>query len=231
MSDNHNSATARLVNTYDACPGVDIAVESPLAWSYLKRGAPAPGPDSQIILREQAARDHLILRGGAIVIDEAVRQVLGVNLPARPQQLTLGDDGTSSLQWLSPDEWLLIVPFGKAYTIERQLRAALSDASVAISEVSGGQTLIELSGDAEALQQLLMKSVIYDTHPQHFPPGKGVTTVFASTSVILRRPDNSRWELVVRRSFADYVYRWLLDAGDEFAIGVIRDTAQQGASA
>lgn len=231
MSDINNSAVNNSVNTYDACPGAGIVQESPLAWSYLNSGAPAPGPSSRIVMREQAARDHLILRGGAIVIDEAVRQVLGINLPARPQQLTLCDDGVSSLQWLSPDEWLLIVPFGQAYNIELELRAALGDASVAISEVSGGQTLLELSGDADALQQLLMKSVIYDTHPQHFPPGKGVTTVFAKTSLILRRPDDSRWELVVRRSFADYVYRWLLDAGDEFAIGVIRDGAQQGASA
>ncbi|MGM0616244.1 MAG: sarcosine oxidase subunit gamma family protein, partial [Pseudomonadota bacterium] len=50
----------------------------------------------------------------------------------------------------------------------------------------------------------------------------GVTTVFAKATVILRRPSETRWELVVRRSFADYTYRWLLDAGDEFAIGVER---------
>ena len=33
--------------------------------------------------------------------------------------------------------------------------------------------------------------------------GKGVTTVFGKTTVILRRPSEDRWELVVSRSFAD----------------------------
>ena len=67
-----------------------------------------------------------------------------------------------------------------------------------------------------------MKSVVYDVHPSHFPVGKGVTTVFAKATVILRRPSETRWELVVRRSFADYTYRWLLDTGEEYAIGVER---------
>ena len=41
-------------------------------------------------------------------------------------------------------------------------------------------------------------------------------------TAIVRRPSEERWELVVRRSFADYCYRWLLDAGEEYAIGVVR---------
>ncbi|ALM53507.1 sarcosine oxidase subunit gamma [Halomonas huangheensis] len=231
MSEQHIADNTGRANTWDACPDTGIALESPLAWSYHNVGAPAPGPNSRVTLRELSDRDHLILRGGAIVLDEAVRQVLDVGLPARPQQLTLCEDGISSVQWLSPDEWLVILPFGTAFRIENELRSALGDASVAISEVSGGQTLLELEGNAQALQELLMKSVIYDVHPQHFTPGKGVTTVFAKTNVILRRPDEARWELVVRRSFADYVYRWLLDAGDEFAIGVVKGGEQRGAAA
>jgi len=42
--------------------------------------------------------------------------------------------------------------------------------------------------------------------------------VFAKTTVLLRRPDAEHWELVIRRSFADYLYRWLLDAGEEYGI-------------
>nr|WP_300306543.1 sarcosine oxidase subunit gamma family protein [Halomonas sp.] len=211
-------------NTYDACPGADIAQESPLAWSFFNSGAPAPRPNSRVVLRELADRDHLILRGGAIVLDEAVRQVFGVSLPARPQQLVVFNGGVSSLQWLSPDEWLLIVPFGQAYRVETELRQVLGGASVAISDVSAGQTLVELHGEDLAMRELLMKSVAYDVHPRNFPPGKGVTVVMAKSSAILRRPDDSRWELVIRRSFADYLYRWLLDAGEEFEIGVDRNS-------
>ncbi|MDI5922212.1 sarcosine oxidase subunit gamma family protein [Halomonas sp. LR5S13] len=206
------------VATFDTRTDAKIPVESPLAYSYRRSGAPAPTGKSRVVLRERPFLGHLILRGGAIVLDEAVRQVLGVSLPGEPQGLVQDADAERSIQWLSPDEWLVIVPGGEEFELENRLREALGDAHFAISNASGGQTLVELEG--EAARELLMKSVIYDVHPSHFPVGKGVTTVFAKTTVILRRPDELRWELVVRRSFADYTYRWLLDAGDEYGIGV-----------
>ncbi|MFY0992559.1 sarcosine oxidase subunit gamma [Halomonas sp. C05BenzN] len=208
------------VNVYDSRADAAIPAESPLAWSFHHSGAPAASAASRVVMRECPFLGHLILRGGAIVLDEAVRDELGMNLPGRPQGLVLDGAGERSIQWLSPDEWLLIVPGGEAFALERRLRERLGDASFAIVDVSGGQTLLELQGGA--VPELLMKSVIYDVHPAHFPVGKGVTTVFAKTSVILRRPDETRWELVIRRSFADYCYRWLLDAGEEYAIGVVR---------
>ncbi|MBB3142896.1 sarcosine oxidase subunit gamma [Halomonas organivorans] len=208
------------VATFDTRTEAKIPVESPLAYSYRRSGAPAPTAKSRVVLRERPFLGHLVLRGGAIVLDEAVREVLGVSLPGEPQGLVHDAEGQRSVQWISPDEWLVIVPGGEEFELENRLRAALGDAHFAISNVGGGQTLVELEG--EAARELLMKSVIYDVHPSHFPVGKGVTTVFAKATVILRRPSEARWELVVRRSFADYTYRWLLDAGEEYAIGVER---------
>ncbi|WP_163557066.1 sarcosine oxidase subunit gamma family protein [Halomonas sp. NO4] len=205
---------------FDTRTDAAIAVESPLAYSYRRSGAPTPGPHSQVTIRERAFLGHLILRGGAIVLDEAVREVLGMNLPGKPQGLVHDASGERSIQWLSPDEWLLIVPGGEEFDFENRLREALGDARFAIVNVGGGQTLLELEGPKA--RELLMKSVVYDVHPDHFPVGKGVTTVFAKATAILRRPSDTRWELVLRRSFADYCYRWLLDAGEEYAIGVVR---------
>lgn len=213
---------------FDTRPAVEhaseIAVESPLAYSMQRSGAPKVKADTRVTLRERAFLGQLTLRGGAIVLDEALREVLGLGLPGEPLGLVQasfdGAAGECSIQWLSPDEWLLIVPGGEEFDVERRLREALGDAHFAISNVSGGQTLLELKG--EAAREVLMKSVAYDVHPRHFPVGKAVTTVFAKASVILRRPSEERWELVVRRSFADYTYRWLLDAGEEFGIGVER---------
>lgn len=216
--------TATWFNLYDTRPDAEVPAESPLAWSYHKTGRPAVSQKSRVVLREHAMLGHLILRGGAIVLDEAVRQVLGFGLPARPNTLTQDDGGQRSIQWLSPDEWLVIVPGGEEFELEGKLREALGGAhdsavkNYAIVNVSGGQTLIELEG--ECARELLMKSTPYDVHPDAFPVGKGVTTVFAKSSLILRRPSETRWELVLRRSFADYCYRWILDAGAEYAIGV-----------
>lgn len=210
--------TASWYNLYDARPQAEVPAESPLAWSYHHSGRPSVGEKSRVVLRERAMAGHLVLRGGAIVLDEAVRQVLGFGLPGRPNTLTLDESGKRSIQWLSPDEWLVIVPGGEEFTLEKRLREALGDAHYAIVNASGGQTLIELTGDKA--RELLMKSTPYDVHPEAFPVGKGVTTVFAKANLILRRPTEERWELVLRRSFADYLYRWILDAGAEYAIGV-----------
>ncbi|QTP57457.1 sarcosine oxidase subunit gamma family protein [Billgrantia antri] len=213
-----SDSTAIRANVYDVRPKTEVPAESPLAWSYHISGRPSVSQKSRVVLRERAMAGHLILRGGAIVLDEAVRGVLGFGLPARPNTLSLSDDGARSIQWLSPDEWLVIVPGGEEFTLERQLRESLGDAHYAIVNVSGGQTLLELEGDKA--RELLMKSTPYDVHPDAFPVGKGVTTVFAKANLILRRPTETRWELVLRRSFADYCYRWLLDAGAEYTIGV-----------
>ncbi|HBR1547947.1 TPA: sarcosine oxidase subunit gamma [Klebsiella pneumoniae] len=161
---------------------------------------------------------HLVLRGGAIDLDGALRHVLNLSLPGQPLSLTQDSTGSYSAQWLSPDEWLLIVPGGEEFAIENQLRERLADEHFAITNVSGGQTLLELRG--KEVRNLLKKSVVYDVDDQSFPAGKGVMTVFAKTTVILRRPAEDVWQLVVRRSFADYSYRWLLDAGHEYHLTV-----------
>ncbi|MCE0732319.1 sarcosine oxidase subunit gamma family protein [Halomonas sp. G15] len=206
------------VATFNTHPDASIPMESPLSVAFDTGSVPAATSGSRVLLKEQAFLGHLILRGGAIVLDEAVRKVLGISLPGQPLGLALDASGERSVQWLSPDEWLVIVPGGEELDIEQRLRDALGDAHYAIVDVSGGQTLVELSG--EKARELLMKSTPYDVHPEAFPVGKGVTTVFAKANLILRRPTEERWELVLRRSFADYVYRWILDAGAEYAIGV-----------
>ena len=206
------------VATFNTHPDTSIPMESPLSVAFNTGSVSAATSGSRVLLKEQAFLGHLILRGGAIVLDEAVRKVLGISLPGQPLGLALDASGERSVQWLSPDEWLVIVPGGEELDVEQRLRDALGDAHYAIVDVSGGQTLVELSG--EKARELLMKSTPYDVHPEAFPVGKGVTTVFAKANLILRRPTEERWELVLRRSFADYVYRWILDAGAEYAIGV-----------
>ncbi|ORM65421.1 sarcosine oxidase subunit gamma [Pantoea rodasii] len=204
-------------NVFNAHPSAAVASESPLVWSYAQTGVPKVANNSGITLRERSDFAHLTLRGAAIELDKALREVLQLSLPSQPLSLT--QIGEYSAQWMSPDEWLLIVPQGEEFAIEQQLRAAMGAAHYAIVSVGGGQMLLELSG--EQAINVLKKSVVYDVHPKNFPPGKGVMTCFATVTVILRRPTQDRWELVVRRSFADYSYRWLLDAGAEYGITVL----------
>ena len=202
------------VNPFASRPTDPARVESPL------QGLP-PRPltpdhaDSGVTLHECALLGHLIVRGDA----RDTRFVSGIeqtlNLPL-PGPLALSLDGQRSLQWLGPDEWLLIVPGGEEANVESNLRRALSGLHIAVVNVSGGQTLLELSGPCA--HQVLMKSTSYDVHPRNFPVGKAVGSVFAKSQCVIRHIAEHRWQLVVRRSFAGYFLRWLLDAGAEYGV-------------
>ena len=170
-----------------------------------------------ITLREKKLRGHLTLRGDAHdpAFAKGVQDVLGMDLPVA---LTLVANGETSLQWMGPDEWLLIVPEGEEFATEQRLREALAGQHIQIVNVSGGQTLVELSG--EKVRELLMKSTPYDVHPSNFPEGKAVGTHFAKSQLIIRHTAEDVWELVVRRSFADYIWLWLQDASAEYGLAI-----------
>ncbi|WP_404362998.1 sarcosine oxidase subunit gamma [Marinobacter sp.] len=202
------------VNVFQQQASAGTASESPLHFSLQRSPLPSSSQDAGVIMSERPFLTHLVLRGSPEVLSAGVRKIIGVELPGVPCSLNV--DGQKSIQWLAPDEWLAILPPGSEFTVEKDLREELGDASYAIVNVSGGQTVLELSGPNA--REVLMKSTSCDLHPRVFPEGRGVSTVFAKTGVIIRRPDSERWELVIRRSFADYLYRWLLNAGAEYGI-------------
>ena len=204
---------------FDVNPAASVASESPLAACRPRVATLANAEGAGVVVRERAFLGHLILRGNAA--DEAfvagVEQALGLPLPTKACGLSLAAEGTSSIQWLSPDEWLIIVPGGAEFATELRLRECLGG-HFAVVNVSGGQIVLELSGTG--VREVLMKSTPYDVHPASFPVGRGVGTVFAKSAALVRRVGEERWELVIRRSFADYLYRWLLDAAEEFGVHI-----------
>ena len=121
--------------------------------------------------------------------------------------------GLLCIRWLGPDEWLLTLPFDNLAQAEADLRRS-GGAEVALVDVSGGQTVLLVQGDSAT--QVLMKSTSYDVGLQNFPVGKVVTTTFAQAQVVLRRVNDATFELILRRSYADYLWAWLRDAATEF---------------
>lgn len=204
------------VNVYQQRPDSGRA-ESPLHHAGLHELAGKGSKSAGVTLREKKLLGHLTLRGDAEDANFAggVHKALGLELPVA---LTLVANGDTSLQWLGPDEWLLIVPGGTEFEVERKLREALAGQHISVVNVSGGQTLLELSGPK--VRELLMKSSSYDVHPSNFPVGKAVGTVFAKSQLVIRHTAEETWELLVRRSFADYFWLWLQDASAEYGLAV-----------
>lgn len=200
----------------DQRPVGDVVPETPLHGSAGPVDAVSPAR-AGVLLSERGLLGHLVLRGnpGDEAFSGGIERTLGAALPRVPMTSTRGEK--AEIQWLGPDEWLVLVEGGEAFVIETALREALNG-HYSIVNVSGGQTVIGLSGPNA--RDVLMKSTVYDVHPAGFPVGKGVNTIFAKATALIRRPEADRWELVVRRSYADYIWRWLLDAGEEYGVSV-----------
>lgn len=165
-------------------------------------------------LQEQPFLGHVNLRGNPdnAELMSAVSSVLG-ELPIAANTVTT--HGAYSILWLGPDEWLIITPQDGASPLVAELRIAIGENFAAVTDVTGGNTLIELSGSAAS--DLLAKGSPLDFHPSAFGLGQCAQTIMAKTAVTIY-PTNgeSGYRLVVRRSFADYLGVWLLDAAREF---------------
>jgi sarcosine oxidase subunit gamma len=188
-------------------------VDSNLRHGPLHASGRIPVEGSAPVLVRELAMAHLVLRGTASNLSPGVKQVTDLDLPLTP--LTSQARGDSCIRWISPDEWLLTLPEEGMLQAEEALREQCGE-PVAIVNVSGGQTILILEG--EHAIDVLVKSTSYDVHLRNFPVGKVVTTTFAQAQLVMRRLDKHRVELVVRRSFADYLSAWIHDAAAEFGI-------------
>lgn len=169
---------------------------------------------SSVNLTELPVIGLLTLRAGATSdeLQQALQKRLSLTLPAR---LLSNSEGDCCVRWMSPDEWLLSCPLDEVFAVERDLRA-LIDGHLAIVNVSGGFSVLHLEG-ADAIS-VLKKSTSYDVTGENFSDGKVVNTTFAKTQVTLRYIDTAHYELIVRRSYADYLWLWLQRAGKEYGL-------------
>ncbi len=110
-------------------------------------------------------------------------------------------------------------PGERAFSLEQELRSAMSG-HFSIVNVSGGQTVLTLSG--EHAREVLMKSTPYDVSDHNFPVAKVVTSVMAKSQAIICRKSDTTWELIIRRTFSDYLWLWLRCACEEYGL-IVQD--------
>ncbi|KAG1694644.1 Sarcosine oxidase subunit gamma [Nymphon striatum] len=155
---------------------------------------------------EEQSLGHLILRASDTnqSVDKAIKKVTKLDLPRNA--LSSASNESFSINWIAPDEWLILTKEKAEWEVESTLRKAM-DGHYANCECTGGQTVLELSG--ERAETILKKSSTYDVHITNFPVGKVVTTVFAKSQVVLKRTGENHFQLIVRRSFSDYIWQWI----------------------
>ncbi|MCS5593206.1 MAG: sarcosine oxidase subunit gamma family protein [Porticoccaceae bacterium] len=167
-----------------------------------------------VVAKEVRLGSQLNLRGD--VSDEqfvtGTAAVLGVALPTVPGTYQYNSD--TVVYWLGPNEWL-VTSATDAIELELSLRLKING-HIAIVDVSGGQTLVNLRG--HGVQGLLKKASGYDFASWNGAlPGIGrcAQTTFAKATAIVGNRTDGSFDLIIRRSFSDYIAQWLLDACQE----------------
>ena len=198
----------------------NVVLESPLA-AIIGLGQRVLSVDgASVTLGEVPFVNMLNIRGNAAdpQFADAVQRVTGLALPVQANTTTLGAAG--QLLWLGPDEWVLkLPPGGSQYQIagpleavESALRTALAGQHVSLVTVGHGFTTLTVRGAGAGA--LLARGCPLDFHPRAFAAGAVAQTHVAKAgATIVCLAAGSHFELTVRRSFADYLFRWLCEAG------------------
>lgn len=170
---------------------------------------------------------YVSLRGDVSdpALAEAAARVIGFKLPAEP--CTLSKTGEDTVLWLSPDEWLIITPRDRTAAILRDLSQALTGIRSQVVGNSGGFTQVSLRG--RNARDVLSHCTVYNL--DHLSEGRVVGTTFGKSSVYLYRAGDG-YRLLLRRSFADYIWRYLARAASPYGFGIAKlDEGVPGAPA
>ncbi len=175
-------------------------------------GSPSADPGVSVTIRGDLG--HINVRGHAndAGFVQSVERALGQALPLEPNTASVDQH---QVFWLGPDEWLVVTAEARPAELAGRIRQASSNAHASVNDVSGGQIALMLQGPK--CRDLLAKGCTLDLHPSVFAVGDCAQSGLAKANVLLALVDDSPlFMIVVRRSFSDYLCRWLAHAcGDE----------------
>ena len=135
----------------------------------------------------------------------AAARVLGQSLPLSANTFTSGEH---HIYWCGPDEWLIGTDAERAADLGSNLSTELAGCHAAVNDLSGGYVALVIDG--EDARTVLAKGCTLDLDSREFGPGRCARTGLGKTNVLLAVANNSSGcTIIVARSFADYLWRWL----------------------
>jgi sarcosine oxidase subunit gamma len=193
-----------------------ILRESPLAHLGLAKRATAEPGSAGVIVRELPFLGHINLRGDPK--DPHFAGAVGGSGRRAADGAEHADRAARHHDVLArPDEWLIVTPDDQREQRRAALRQALRDAALRITDVSGGQTTLHLHG--RHVRDVLAKGCPIDFHPRVFGIGPMRAEPSRQGADADRQIEEQPYfELIVRRSFADYLWTWLEGAAEEYGL-------------
>jgi sarcosine oxidase, subunit gamma len=141
-------------------------------------------------------------------VAKKVEKHLALNLP---QLVGASAKGKVTALTLGPDWWLLID--ANALLVE-EIRESTSGEFISLVDVSAQRTCLEVSGDfAKAVLQHAWEQDLDDVAFKINACSQGL---MARCPTIIHRTDVKSYRLYVRSSFAEHLYKFLIDAATEY---------------
>ena len=178
--------------------------------STLNRAAAPAGVTIRI--EDRGPVGQVTLRGdlSSVALKKAVKAGVGIDVP---DPLRAGFDGGKGAVWMSPDELLLFTAYDQAGELAASLSEAMADEHHLAVDVSDARAVITLSGAGVA--EVLAKGAPVDLSDAAFPVGTARRTHIGGVAVGFWRRSEHEWEIVCFRSFARYLFDWLVESSGE----------------
>ncbi len=192
----------------------DLIQESPLVGIEPIIASSSSGMSGRFQLTERPFMTLLTLRGNGAMFHAAVERVLGVALPTASGERAVAGERVAI--WMGPDEWLIQSTQDMAADLERGFREALGSQYYAVVDVSSGYTVIDIEG--ANVRAVLASGCPLDLHPRAFVEGQCAQTHFFKAGITLCRNGDDRFQVILRRSFAEYGCLMLLDAAQPYLV-------------
>ncbi len=187
---------------------IENAYRTPLAQRQLDRSGTVWS------VKERRDRGFVVLRGNND--DRVFLQALAtldLSLP-QPVSSSTNGGGERTLLWVSPDEFLLLLPLPEKDAFIERAETVFRGLHAAVVDNSGGYSCLQLAGSQ--VLAVLQKLCAYDLGNTAFPSGRVLSSHLAKAPVIIHRPDPHSLQLLIRFSFADYGWRVLSVAASEY---------------
>jgi sarcosine oxidase subunit gamma len=140
---------------------------------------------------------------------QQIGEPAGLAFPRTPNRFTTTE--STQLLWISPDDTLVIEEASDGRALLAELEQAFAGTHAAVVETSGNRVRLRVSGPGG--RELMARACSLDLDPPHFVAGHGAGTMIARAQVFLmQRDDEPTYDILVRRSLADYLKAWLLTA-------------------
>lgn len=172
--------------------------------------APFEQPSNEFSMREAPDYGLCILRCSPTDTEllSLASSVIGASVPVVPNTMSVGNG--VRVMWLGPDEWLVQSHSRPAAAVESALRDALGARKFSVTDVSSGYTTLWVSGSQVPL--VLARGCPLDLREHVFPEGRCAQSLYFKSPVVIAAEADRQFQLIIRRSFAEYFVQMLLDA-------------------